>query len=88
MRHPAASPLLLTDIRYYEDLARRAEAALFDSIFLADQLALGDHVTTIRSACAARNFALSSASNMTVTGGSSVRHISRRNELVLIPQAS
>src|SRR6516165_1668631 len=43
-RHPAASPLALTDIRYYQDLARRAEAALFDSIFLADQLALGDDV--------------------------------------------
>src|SRR5947209_9286282 len=43
-RHPAASPLALTNIRYYQDLARRAEAALFDSIFLADQLALGDDV--------------------------------------------
>src|SRR5437764_14448876 len=41
-RHPASSPLPLTDIRYYQDLARRAEAALFDSIFLADQLALGE----------------------------------------------
>ena len=41
-RHPAASPLPLTDIRYYQDLAQRAEAALFNSIFLADQLALGD----------------------------------------------
>ena len=40
-RHPAASPLPLTDIRYYQDLAQRAEAALFDSIFLADQLVLG-----------------------------------------------
>jgi FMN-dependent oxidoreductase (nitrilotriacetate monooxygenase family) len=40
-RHPETSPLALTDIRYYQDLARRAEAALFDSIFLADQLALG-----------------------------------------------
>jgi FMN-dependent oxidoreductase (nitrilotriacetate monooxygenase family) len=40
-RHPASSPLALTDIRYYQDLAQRAEAALFDSIFLADQLALG-----------------------------------------------
>ncbi|MBV8777372.1 MAG: LLM class flavin-dependent oxidoreductase, partial [Alphaproteobacteria bacterium] len=29
------------DIRYYQDLAQRAEAAKFDSIFLADQLALG-----------------------------------------------
>jgi len=41
-RHPATSPFALTDIRYYQDLARRAEAALFDSIFLADQLALGE----------------------------------------------
>jgi len=36
--------LALTDIRYYQDLAQRAEAALFDSIFLADQLALGEDV--------------------------------------------
>ena len=43
-RHPAASKLPLTDIRYYQDLAQRAEAALFDSIFLADQLALGEDV--------------------------------------------
>ncbi|HTC07164.1 MAG TPA: LLM class flavin-dependent oxidoreductase [Acetobacteraceae bacterium] len=41
-RHPAASTLNLTDIRYYTDLARRAEAGLFDSVFLADSLALGD----------------------------------------------
>jgi len=44
-RHPASSPLPLTDIRYYQDLAQRAEAAHFDSIFLADQLALGSDVT-------------------------------------------
>jgi FMN-dependent oxidoreductase (nitrilotriacetate monooxygenase family) len=43
-RHPATSPLALTDIRYYQDLAQRAEVALFDSIFLADQLALGEDV--------------------------------------------
>ena len=43
-RHPASSPLALTDIRYYQDLAQRAEAALFDSIFIADQLALGEDV--------------------------------------------
>ena len=43
-RHPDSSPLALTDIRYYQDLAQRAEAALFDSIFLADQLALGGDV--------------------------------------------
>src|SRR3974390_2513193 len=41
-RHPASPSLALTDIRYYQDLGQRAEAALFDSIFLADQLALGD----------------------------------------------
>src|SRR3984893_1121081 len=44
-RHPASSPLALTDIRYYQDLAQRAEAALFDSIFLADQLALRNDVS-------------------------------------------
>jgi FMN-dependent oxidoreductase (nitrilotriacetate monooxygenase family) len=43
-RHPVSSPLPLTDIRYYQDLARCAEAALFDSIFFADQLALGGDV--------------------------------------------
>src|SRR5580698_10370099 len=43
-RHPDSSPLALTDIRYYQDLAQRAEAAKFDSIFLADQLALGGDV--------------------------------------------
>ena len=36
-RHPAASPLSLSDIRYYQTLAQQAEAGLFDSIFLADQ---------------------------------------------------
>ncbi|MGE3279631.1 MAG: LLM class flavin-dependent oxidoreductase [Alphaproteobacteria bacterium] len=41
-RHPGSSPLPLTDISYYQDLARKAEAAKFDSIFLADQLALGE----------------------------------------------
>ncbi len=43
-RHPAASPLALTDIRYYQDLARQAEAGLFDSIFLADSLVVGEDV--------------------------------------------
>ena len=43
-RHPMASPLSVFDITYYQDLARRAEAGLFDSIFLADQLALGDDI--------------------------------------------
>ncbi len=41
-RHPDASPLSLTDVRYYTDLAQQAEKGLFDSIFLADQLSLGE----------------------------------------------
>lgn len=43
-RHPDASPLPLTDIRYFADVARKAEAGLFDSIFLADSLAVGEDV--------------------------------------------
>ena len=43
-RHPDSSALALTDIEYFRDLARRAETGLFDSIFLADQLALADTV--------------------------------------------
>jgi FMN-dependent oxidoreductase (nitrilotriacetate monooxygenase family) len=43
-RHPDASTLALTDIRYYQELAQTAEAGLFDSIFLADQLAGRDDV--------------------------------------------
>ena len=31
-RHPASSPLALTDIAYYRDLAQRAEAGLFLSL--------------------------------------------------------
>ncbi len=43
-RHPDASKSPLTDISYYKDLARRAEAGLFDSIFLADQLGVPDDI--------------------------------------------
>jgi FMN-dependent oxidoreductase (nitrilotriacetate monooxygenase family) len=43
-RHPASSPLSLFDIRYYQELAQKAEAGLFDSIFFADQLALQDDI--------------------------------------------
>ena len=43
-RHPLASPLPLTDIRYFQELAQRAEQGLFDSIFLADTLAVWDDV--------------------------------------------
>jgi alkanesulfonate monooxygenase SsuD/methylene tetrahydromethanopterin reductase-like flavin-dependent oxidoreductase (luciferase family) len=45
-RHPDASPLPLTDIRYFADVARKAEAGLFDSIFLADSLAVGEDVAS------------------------------------------
>jgi FMN-dependent oxidoreductase (nitrilotriacetate monooxygenase family) len=43
-RHKGATPLALTDIRYYEELAKTAEAAKFDSIFFADALAVGKEV--------------------------------------------
>jgi FMN-dependent oxidoreductase (nitrilotriacetate monooxygenase family) len=43
-RHPAASPLPLTDIRYYTGLARTAEAGQVDSIFLADTLGVGEDI--------------------------------------------
>src|SRR3984885_12850376 len=43
-RHPDASPLPLTDIRYYTDVARKAEAGLFDSVFLADTLGVGEDI--------------------------------------------
>ena len=43
-RHPKASALPLTDIRYSQELAQKAEAGLFDSIFLADVLGLWNDV--------------------------------------------
>ena len=43
-RHPLASSLPLTDIRYTQELARKAEASLFDSLFLADVLGLWNDV--------------------------------------------
>ena len=44
-RHPSSTTLALTDIRYYQELARIAEAGLFDSVFLADALAVGAEVS-------------------------------------------
>ena len=38
-RHPLATRHALTDIEFYVECARKAEAACFDSIFLADTLA-------------------------------------------------
>lgn len=43
-RHPAASPLPLTDIHYYINLALKAEKGYFDSVFLADSLAVPEDV--------------------------------------------
>jgi FMN-dependent oxidoreductase (nitrilotriacetate monooxygenase family) len=43
-RHPKASAHSLSDIEYCQQLTQSAEAALFDSVFLADALALWDDV--------------------------------------------
>jgi alkanesulfonate monooxygenase SsuD/methylene tetrahydromethanopterin reductase-like flavin-dependent oxidoreductase (luciferase family) len=43
-RHGSSNPARLLDIRFYQDLARRAEAAAFDGVFLADGPALADNV--------------------------------------------
>lgn len=43
-RHERSTRLQLTDIRYYQRLAQRAEQGLFDSIFLADALAIGEEI--------------------------------------------
>lgn len=43
-RHPATEPHNITDIRYFERLAKLAEEAKFDSLFLADGLAVAKNV--------------------------------------------
>ena len=45
-RHPKSSPLPLTDIQYTVEMTQKAEAGLFDSIFLADVLGLWNDVQT------------------------------------------
>src|ERR1700742_981721 len=45
-RHPGASRLPLTDIQYTVEMTQKAEAGLFDSIFLADVLGLWNDVQT------------------------------------------
>jgi FMN-dependent oxidoreductase (nitrilotriacetate monooxygenase family) len=45
-RHRDASPLPLTDIRYFADLAKTAEQGCFDSVFLADTLAANDDIAS------------------------------------------
>ncbi|MGE0701607.1 MAG: LLM class flavin-dependent oxidoreductase [Hyphomicrobiaceae bacterium] len=43
-RSPDASPLPLTDIRYYVDCVQKAEAAKLDSIFISDLLSVPDDI--------------------------------------------
>ena len=43
-RHPKASAQSLNDIEFYVDCAKRAEEGLFDSVFLADSLSIGEDV--------------------------------------------
>ncbi len=43
-RHGGSTLLPLTDIRYYTELAQIAERGLFDSVFFADALAIGDGI--------------------------------------------
>src|SRR5437660_7635983 len=45
-RHPKSSPLPLTDINYTVEMTQKAEAGLFDSVFLADVLGLWNDVQT------------------------------------------
>src|SRR6201985_1751175 len=45
-RHPKSSKLPLTDIDYSVEMTQKAEAGLFDSIFLADVLGLWNDVQT------------------------------------------
>src|SRR5690349_6985124 len=48
-RHPGATRKALTDISYSIELARRAEAGRFDSLFFADSLELGDGARHVAS---------------------------------------
>ncbi|RST14722.1 LLM class flavin-dependent oxidoreductase [Streptomyces sp. WAC05374] len=43
-RHPRTTPERVTDLTYFQELARTAERGLFDSVFLADGLALWGNV--------------------------------------------
>ena len=43
-RHPETEPHHITDIRYFQRLAQIAEEAKFDSLFLADGLAISQNI--------------------------------------------
>jgi FMN-dependent oxidoreductase (nitrilotriacetate monooxygenase family) len=46
-RHEGSTRRALTDIKYYQELAQSAEKGLFDSVFLADQLAIADGISHV-----------------------------------------
>ncbi|AQH04260.1 monooxygenase (plasmid) [Burkholderia sp. KK1] len=48
-RHPGATRQALTDIDYFRDLAVKAEQSLFDAVFFADALALGEGARFVAS---------------------------------------
>ncbi|WP_308638225.1 LLM class flavin-dependent oxidoreductase [Paenibacillus silvisoli] len=43
-RHPGTEPERITDLSYFQKIARIAEEAKFDSLFLADGLAVGNNI--------------------------------------------
>ena len=43
-RYKGSEPQRAFDIKYYQELARRAEAAKFDAVFFADGPALADNI--------------------------------------------
>lgn len=43
-RHPNTDPMNMMDIGYYQKLSQQAEAAKFDSIFIADGLAINSNI--------------------------------------------
>lgn len=43
-RHPRSAPGRVLDLTYYQELARTAEAAAFDAVFLADGPSLADNI--------------------------------------------
>ncbi|MCJ2144430.1 LLM class flavin-dependent oxidoreductase [Methylobacterium sp. E-066] len=43
-RHPDSDPTRVLDLGFYQDLARKAEAAKFDAVFFADGPALADNI--------------------------------------------
>ena len=68
-RHEGSTPLALTDIGYYRQLAKSAEAGLFDSIFFADALALPEGIEHVAGAGLEPLTALAAVAGSTETVG-------------------